>query len=210
MNFTDICIVKEPAANTGPPTVTFAKFCQVLAARGLTAYRQARRRVPFNRPGTKNLRGALVATVIACTGAFTALPCRPATLPPVAPAFTAWATYLGGTWVCRSGSTPYTVTYQLALTGHWIRGINTSGASQSEDMLTYDAQKKRWTLYDMEPSGVSYAMRGPSTGSAIHLSDNTGHFNIALARVNARVYHLRFLDRSGKDMGKPDVCNRRL
>ena len=152
-------------------------------------------------------RVPIVAAALILTSA--SLTSRSATLPPVAPAFTAWATYLGGTWICRSGSTPYTVTYQLALTGHWIRGINTSGASQSEDMLTYDAQKKLWTLYDMEPAGTSAAMHGPSTASAIRLSDNAGHFSLALQRVSANLYHLQFLDRNGKPSGKPDVCRRR-
>jgi hypothetical protein len=76
-------------------------------------------------------------------------------------------------------------------------------------MLTYDAQKKQWTLYDMEPTGDSFAMRGSSTGSAIRLSDSAGHFNVALERVSADLYHLQFLDRNRKPTGKPDVCKKR-
>jgi hypothetical protein len=75
-------------------------------------------------------------------------------------------------------------------------------------MLTYDAHKKQWTLYDMEPSGASFGMRGPSSGSTIRLSDNSGHFNLALERVSADRYHLQFLDKNGKPSGKPDVCYR--
>jgi hypothetical protein len=135
--------------------------------------------------------------------------CRPAALPPVAPVFSAWATYLQGEWICRSGATPYTVFYQRALSGHWIRGINTSGSSQSEDMLTYDVKKKQWTLYDMEPTGVSVAMHGPSTESTIHLSDNEGRLKLDLLRMSAGVYHLQFLNANGKPSGKPDVCSRR-
>jgi len=148
------------------------------------------------------------AGLVACVSAIASIACGAAPLPPVAPAFSAWATYLRGEWGCRSGSTPYTAFYELALGGHWIRAINTSGTSQSEDMLTYDARKKQWTLYDMEPTGVSSAMRGPSTGSTIRLSDNAGRLNLALERVSADLYHLQFLDRNGKPAGKPDVCNR--
>lgn len=154
------------------------------------------------------MRSYLTAALIAFVSA-TPLACSSAALPPVAPAFNAWATYLGGSWSCRSGSTPYTASYQRALNGHWIRGINTSGASQSEDMLAYDAHKQQWTLYDMEPSGASFAMRGPSTGAKIRLSDNGGNFNLALERVTADLYHLQFLDKNGKPSGKPDVCYRR-
>src|SRR5215469_1467849 len=40
--------------------------------------------------------------------------------PPPAPLLMTWSAYLSGTWNCRSGSTPYTVTYKIALGGRWI------------------------------------------------------------------------------------------
>jgi hypothetical protein len=150
-----------------------------------------------------------VAIFCACMSTLVPLTSGAAPLPPVAPAFTVWATYLSGTWSCQSGSTPYTVSYERALSGHWIRGINTSAASQSEDMLSYNAKEKKWTLYDMEPTGDSFSMRGPSTGSAIRLSDKSAHFSVSLERVNAGTYRLQFGDGNGKPSGKPDVCTRR-
>lgn len=128
----------------------------------------------------------------------------------VAPLFQTWSTYFNGTWSCVSGKTPYSVTYRPALGGRWIRGINTSRRSQSEDMMTYDAHTKQWTLFDMEPSGVWFAMHGQSRGSTIYLHDVPTHLNLAVHRISANEYHLEFQPQNGNAGGSADVCKRRV
>lgn len=118
-----------------------------------------------------------------------------------------WTAYLAGTWNCRSGSTPYRVTYKPALGGRWIRGINTSSSSQSEDMMTYDPRTKQWTVFDMEPSGAWSAMHGSSGGSQIRVRDARTRLTVVIDRVSPNEYHLEFRPPSGR-AGAPDVCKR--
>lgn len=131
-----------------------------------------------------------------------------AATPTPAPPFKSWAAYLSGTWNCTSGATPYTVTYEPALGGLWIRGTNTSGASRSEDMMTYDPHSKQWTVFDMEPSGAWSAMHGASDGLKIAVYDSRTRVTVSIRRVSQNQYHLAFIPRSGK-AGAPDVCRRR-
>jgi hypothetical protein len=140
--------------------------------------------------------------------AFKVTSANAAALPPSAPLFRAWSDYLSGTWNCRSGSTPYTVTYKPALGGRWVRGINTSAGSQSEDMLTSDPRTKRWTLFDMEPSGTWFAMHGHADVAKIRLADAQAHLDLVIHRINQNEYRLEFQPQSGKPPGNPDVCKR--
>ena len=135
--------------------------------------------------------------------------CNAASMPTTPAPLTHWTQYLTGTWSCKSGITPYTAVYRPALGGRWIRAINTSGASQSEDMLTYDNRSKMWTLFDMEPGGASAAMHGESSGSRIHLSDPSSHARLAIHRITGAEYHLEFLAQNGNGIASIDVCKRR-
>ena len=65
--------------------------------------------------------------------------------------------FLTGHWSCTSvadGKTSaYTTDWAVVPGGRWMRGTNRSGASESEDMLGYDASQKRWRTVDLEPDG---------------------------------------------------------
>lgn len=132
---------------------------------------------------------------------------RAAVLLGPAPTFRSWSAYLAGTWNCRSGNTPYKVTYRAALGGRWIRGINTSSTSQSEDMMTYDPRTKQWTVFDMEPSGAWSAMQGASDGSDIRMHDPRTRGTVTIHRVSQDEYQLVFRLRQSTP-GAPDVCKR--
>ena len=65
--------------------------------------------------------------------------------------------FLAGHWSCTSVAdgkkSVYSTDWAAVPGGRWMRGTNRSGASQSEDMLGYDAAQKRWRTIDMEPDG---------------------------------------------------------
>ena len=132
-----------------------------------------------------------------------------APVPTPAPLFTAWSLYFAGDWDCLSGKTPYSVTYQAALNHNWIRGTNVSRSSSSEDMLTSSSKTRRWTLFDMEPTGASFIMNGWSRPSDIHLSDDRKKLSLVLHKIGETSYSLTFLTSSGKPAGA-DMCRRRL
>lgn len=130
-----------------------------------------------------------------------------AVAPSPPPVLTGWSEYFSGTWNCLSGKTPYTVSYRAALNGYWIRGMNVSRGSESEDMLTYSARTKQWTLFDMEPTGVWFAMHGSSDSSGIHLFDKVSGLRVVIHRVDADRYDLEFLT-SAAAKGSSDTCAR--
>jgi hypothetical protein len=132
-----------------------------------------------------------------------------APVPTPAPLFRAWSAYFAGDWDCLSGKTPYSVTYHPALNDNWIRGINVSRASSSEDMLTYDSRTRRWTLFDMEPTGASFVMNGWSGPNDIHLTDDHKKLSLVLHRIGKTSYSLTFFTPNGKPAGA-DTCRRRL
>ena len=131
-----------------------------------------------------------------------------APVPTPAPLFRAWSDYFAGDWDCLSGKTPYRVTYRPALNNNWIRGINVSRASTSEDMLTYDSKTRRWTLFDMEPTGVFFVMNGWSGPNDIHLTDDSKKLSLVQHRISETSYSLSFLTANGKPAGT-DKCVRR-
>ena len=145
----------------------------------------------------------MLAPALVCSSAFLLL----AVAPSPSPILTDWSNYFSGTWHCLSGKTPYTVSYRAALGGYWVRGINVSRASQSEDMLTYSARTKQWTLFDMEPTGVWFAMHGPSDAVGIHLFDSVSRLHILVHRIDADGYALKFLT-PGAAKGTSDTCRR--
>jgi hypothetical protein len=65
--------------------------------------------------------------------------------------------FLAGHWSCTSVTdgkkSVYTTDWAAVPGGRWMRGTNRSGASQSEDVLGYDATQKRWRTVDLEPDG---------------------------------------------------------
>jgi hypothetical protein len=77
--------------------------------------------------------------------------------PQTAPDPMASLQFLAGHWSCTSVAdgkkSIYTTDWAAVPGGHWMRGTNRSGASQSEDMLGYDPTQKRWRTIDMEPDG---------------------------------------------------------
>jgi hypothetical protein len=132
-----------------------------------------------------------------------------APLPTPAPLFRAWSDYFVGEWDCLSGKTPYSVTYRAALDNNWIRGINVSRTSSSEDMLTYNSGTHRWTLFDMEPTGASFVMNGWSGPNDIHLADDRKKLDLVVHKIEKGSYSLTFFTSSGKPAGS-DYCRRRL
>ena len=113
--------------------------------------------------------------------------------------------YLIGRWNCSSYAagqrTTYTATYSYALGGTWLRTINRSKNSTSEDMMTYGA--RTWRVIDMEPTGMASVLEGPDTGLA-HIAMKTAYpkrgLNVTYDRVSMSRYTLTF---SGTLNGKP-------
>jgi hypothetical protein len=82
-----------------------------------------------------------------------------------APDPTAALQFLAGHWSCTSVAdgkkSVYTTDWAAVPGGHWMRGTNRSGASQSEDLLEYDARQKRWRTVDLEPDGSMSVLVSP-------------------------------------------------
>lgn len=123
--------------------------------------------------------------------------------------------FLTGTWTCNSiaagTASEYTAKYSYALGGKWLRTINSSKGSNSEDMMTYSGH--RWTVIDMEPDGMSSVLVAPDTGAA-HIAFTAAYpkpgLNVTFDRISTTKYTLTF---SGTMGGKPanwkDTCNKR-
>jgi hypothetical protein len=122
--------------------------------------------------------------------------------------------YLTGRWNCSSTvgriTTRYTAEYSYALGGKWMRTINTSAKSQSEDMMTY--VNHGWTVIDMEPTGTMSVLTAPDTGLA-HIALTTRYpkpgLSVTYDRVSMTKYTLTFAGTFG---GKPahwvDTCTK--
>ena len=123
--------------------------------------------------------------------------------------------WIVGNWNCSSVAgarrTTYTATYSYALGGTWLRAVNTSNGSVSEDLLSY--ANRAWRIIDVEPSGMASVLEGPDTGLA-HIALQTKYpksgLNVTFDRLSTSKYTLTF---SGMMNGKParwqDVCTKR-
>jgi hypothetical protein len=122
--------------------------------------------------------------------------------------------YLVGRWNCTSNAggtkAAYTADYSYAMGGAWLRGINTSKGSTSEDLLGYSGHT--WRVIDVEPTGTASVMEGRDTGLA-HIAMHTKYpvpgLNVTFDRRSFRNYTLTF---TGTMNGKPakwqDVCTK--
>lgn len=122
--------------------------------------------------------------------------------------------YIIGTWHCSStqGGQPqtYTATYSYALGGRWLRSVNTSHDSTSEDFMSY--ADKTWRVIDVQPSGTASIVEGPDTGLA-HIAMHSTYpgpgLNVTFDRQSMSKYTLTF---SGTLAGKPanwqDTCTK--
>jgi hypothetical protein len=122
--------------------------------------------------------------------------------------------YLVGRWNCSSTTagktTTYKAQYAYALGGQWLRTINTSGSSSSEDMMTY--ANHRWMVVDMEPFRAASVLAGPDRGAA-RITLTTVYpprgLTTTFNRVSFTKYTLTF---GGTLNGKPahwvDVCTK--
>jgi hypothetical protein len=122
--------------------------------------------------------------------------------------------WIVGRWNCSSiaGSqrTTYTATYSYGLGGTWLRAVNTSHGSVSEDLLSYS--NRTWRIVDVEPSGTVSVLEGPDTGLA-HMALSSKYpktgLNVTFDRRSTSKYTLTF---SGMMNGKPahwqDVCSK--
>jgi len=151
-----------------------------------------------------------LAAVIAIT-AFTA-----AAAPASLPSFAQLAATMVGHWSCSSTTagktTTYTTDFAVVPNSKWIRGINRTPTSTSEDMETYDPATRQWKIIDMEPNGSSSVLIG-TTAQIGHVAvrsvypDATQY--VRYDRVSDDAYTLTFdFLIKGKHVRWLDTCRR--
>lgn len=125
--------------------------------------------------------------------------------------------WLKGHWMCTSVSggktTRYTTDWARVEGGRWIRGINRSGASASEDLVTYDRTSRQWRTVDLEPDGSMSVLLSVPGASALHVSTHSVYPNdsqtVALDKQSHGAYRLRFdFVLNGKHSLWEDDCTR--
>lgn len=122
-----------------------------------------------------------------------------------------------GHWSCTSvtggKTTRYTTDWELIPGGRWLRGINRSGASASEDLETFDAAAQRWRIVDLEPEGamsVLLSRRGDDARNSVaHSVYPDGSQSVALHMHGDNAYTMNFdFVINGKHALWEDDCTR--
>jgi hypothetical protein len=152
----------------------------------------------------------VLALLLACVANATAA------TPAPAPSFAQLAAPMTGHWSCSSGTGPnasiYTADWALVPNAHWIRGINRTASSTSEDMETYNATTKQWRIVDMEPDGTISVLVGTATQighvATRSVFPDTSQY-VRYDRVSSNAYTLTFdFLIKGKHARWVDTCKR--
>ena len=121
-----------------------------------------------------------------------------------------------GHWSCSSTTagktTTYTTDFAVVPNSKWIRGINRTSTSTSEDMETYDPATRQWKIIDMEPSGSSSVLIG-TTAQIGHVAVRSVYPDasqyVRYDRVSSDAYTLTFdFLIKGKHGRWVDTCRR--
>jgi hypothetical protein len=125
--------------------------------------------------------------------------------------------YLVGTWNCtyRAGTVrfAYDATYAYDLDGHTLRQIASWKGGGDEELLAFDAHRRRWTAVVLDDQGTATIMR--ATGSdPNHIDYRSVYPDASIAvtfdRISATEYTLHGTVRSGgKTITSVDTCLRR-
>lgn len=123
--------------------------------------------------------------------------------------------YLVGTWNCtyRAGavSFAYTNTYAYERDGHTLRQIASWTGGGDEELVTYDAQHRRWTaiILDDQTVTIMHATGSDPNHIAYHSVYPDASIAVTFDRVSATKYTLHGSVRSGgKTITNVDTCLR--